>query len=109
LAAGYESADIDFTGMHTVPGANADKELTEKGASCIIPTEEPADLFLQLGGISELKWRAGSAVLARDGYHSGAVRLSSITQISCDKFFRCNGHIFLRSLKPANFHVLESC
>jgi hypothetical protein len=44
LAAGYEHADIDFVGMHTVPGANADKELTEKGASCIIPTEEPADV-----------------------------------------------------------------
>jgi hypothetical protein len=55
LAAGYESADIDFIGMHTVPGANADKELTEKGPSCIIPTEEPADLFPQLGGVSELK------------------------------------------------------
>jgi len=30
LAAGYEIADINFIGMHSVPGANADKELTEK-------------------------------------------------------------------------------
>ncbi|KAN0105528.1 hypothetical protein V8E52_010933 [Russula decolorans] len=29
LAAGYEIADIDFIGMHTVPSANVDKELTE--------------------------------------------------------------------------------
>ena len=98
-----------------MPTANADKELTEKGVPCIIPTEEPADLFPQLGGASELKWRASSAVLARDGYHSGAderqntgLRLSSITHISCDKLFLCNGYIFLRSLKPANFYVSES-
>jgi len=45
LAAGYENADIDFIGMRAVPGANADKELTEKGVSCIILTEEPADLL----------------------------------------------------------------
>jgi len=69
---GYESADIDFIGMHTVPGANADKVLTEKGESCIIPAEEPAHLFLQLGGASVLNWRADSAVLARGGYHSGS-------------------------------------
>jgi len=54
-------------------------------------------------------------VLARDGYHSGAderqntgLRLSSITHISCDKLFLCNGYIFLRSLKPANFLVSET-
>lgn len=32
LAAGYESADIDYIGMRTVPGANVNKVLTEDGA-----------------------------------------------------------------------------
>jgi len=40
LAAGYESADVNFIGMHAVPGANADKELTEKGVSCVIAMKE---------------------------------------------------------------------
>jgi hypothetical protein len=44
LAAGYDSADIDSIGMSAVPGANADKVLTEKGLSCIIFVEGPADV-----------------------------------------------------------------
>ena len=35
LAAGYDSADINCIGLRAVPGANVDKELTEKCASCI--------------------------------------------------------------------------
>lgn len=33
LAAGFDSADIDSIGMHAIPGANVDKELTEEGES----------------------------------------------------------------------------
>ena len=33
LAAGYDSADIDYIGMSAVPGANVNKVLTEEGAS----------------------------------------------------------------------------
>lgn len=32
LAAGYDSADIDYIGMSAVPGANVNKVLTEEGA-----------------------------------------------------------------------------
>jgi hypothetical protein len=69
----------------------------------------------QVGGVSELKWRAGLGVLARNAFRNGAderkntgQRLSSVTPIFCDKFFQCNGYIFLRSLKPAIFHVSKS-
>jgi hypothetical protein len=73
LAAGYESADIDYIGFRAVPGAKADKELTEKCTSCIILMEENLLTFLrQLGDVSELKWKAHSAVLARDAYTNGA-------------------------------------
>lgn len=32
LAAGYDSADIDYIGISAVPGANVSKVLTEEGA-----------------------------------------------------------------------------
>ena len=35
LAAGFDSVDIDSIGMHAIPGANVDKELTEEGESCM--------------------------------------------------------------------------
>jgi hypothetical protein len=72
--------------------------------------EGHAENFQQLGDVSELKSRTGSAKLVRPVYsQSGAdekestgLRPNSITPISCDKFFQCNVYIFLQSLKPAN-------
>jgi hypothetical protein len=37
LAAGYEVADIDWVGMHRVPGSNIDKPLTDDGSSSSAP------------------------------------------------------------------------
>ena len=37
LAAGYDSADINYIGLRAVPGANVDKEFTEKCASLHFP------------------------------------------------------------------------
>jgi hypothetical protein len=37
LAMGYELADIDYIGMHAVPGSNVDKPLTDDGVSCSVP------------------------------------------------------------------------
>jgi hypothetical protein len=37
LAAGYDSADIDYIGMSAVPGANVNKVLTEEGAPRVAP------------------------------------------------------------------------
>jgi hypothetical protein len=37
FAAGYEVADIDWVGMHRVPGSNIDKPLTDDGSSNSVP------------------------------------------------------------------------
>ncbi len=41
LAEGYDSADIDYIGMSSVPGANVSKVLTEEGAPCVAPQRNP--------------------------------------------------------------------
>lgn len=43
LATGYDSADINYIGLRAVPGANVDKELTEKCAPYIFLMERPAN------------------------------------------------------------------
>ncbi|KAI0268999.1 hypothetical protein BGY98DRAFT_318472 [Russula aff. rugulosa BPL654] len=99
LAAGYERADIDFVGMHTVPGANADKELTEKAWRRIRTKVESKLSSARERRLSQLRRREIEYRAKAEQYYSDILRqvlpvqrlylpsLSQACELSCFREF----------------------